>query len=33
MVQVLQLHLSFEEFLQWYPEDGRRYELIDGEVR
>jgi Uma2 family endonuclease len=24
--------LSFEEFLEWYPENGRRYELIDGEV-
>lgn len=33
MVQVLQRHLSFEEFLEWYPEDGGRYELIDGEVK
>jgi Uma2 family endonuclease len=24
--------MTFEEFLDWYPEDGRRYELIDGEV-
>ncbi|NJL99057.1 MAG: Uma2 family endonuclease [Synechococcaceae cyanobacterium SM2_3_2] len=32
MVHVLQRLLSFEEFLEWYPQDGRRYELIDGEV-
>ena len=24
--------ISFEEFLQWYPEDGKRYELIEGVV-
>lgn len=24
--------MSFEAFLEWYPEDGRRYELIDGSV-
>ncbi|MEN9231232.1 MAG: Uma2 family endonuclease [Thermostichus sp. DG02_5_bins_236] len=24
--------LTFEEFLDWYPNDGSRYELIDGEV-
>ncbi|NJK62641.1 MAG: hypothetical protein HC921_08125 [Synechococcaceae cyanobacterium SM2_3_1] len=24
--------MGFEEFLEWYPEDGRRYELIDGEA-
>jgi Uma2 family endonuclease len=23
---------SFEEFLEWYPEDGKRYELIEGVV-
>ncbi|NJN02770.1 MAG: Uma2 family endonuclease [Leptolyngbyaceae cyanobacterium SL_1_1] len=22
--------MSFEDFLEWYPEDGRRYELIEG---
>ena len=32
MAQVLSTLLSFEEFLQWYPEDGRRYELIEGEI-
>ncbi|NJK62579.1 MAG: Uma2 family endonuclease [Synechococcaceae cyanobacterium SM2_3_1] len=32
MVQVLRQRMGFEEFLEWYPEDGRRYELIDGEV-
>jgi Uma2 family endonuclease len=32
MVHVLQRLLSFEEFLEWYPQDGRRYELVDGEV-
>ena len=35
MVQVipqpLQL-ITFEEFLEQYPEDGARYELIDGEI-
>ncbi len=24
--------LSFEEFLEWYPEDNKRYELIEGEI-
>ncbi|MGK7928915.1 MAG: hypothetical protein AB4290_27375 [Spirulina sp.] len=24
--------LSFEEFLQLCPEDGKRYELIDGQI-
>ena len=24
--------MSFEAFLEWYPEDGRRYELIEGGV-
>jgi Uma2 family endonuclease len=24
--------LTFEEFLEWYPEGGRRYELIEGEI-
>ncbi|NJO40345.1 MAG: Uma2 family endonuclease [Cyanobacteria bacterium RU_5_0] len=24
--------LSFEEFLTWYPENGSRYELLDGEI-
>ena len=24
--------ISFEEFLEWYPEDGKRYELIEGVV-
>jgi len=24
--------MSFEAFLEWYPEDGRRYELIEGIV-
>lgn len=24
--------LTFEEFLDWYPNDGSRYELIDGEL-
>ncbi|MEO0644857.1 MAG: Uma2 family endonuclease [Cyanobacteria bacterium J06650_10] len=31
MVQSLaQRPMSFEEFLDWYPDDGRRYELIEG---
>ena len=24
--------MSFEDFLEWYPDDGRRYELIEGVV-
>ncbi|NJN22707.1 MAG: Uma2 family endonuclease [Leptolyngbya sp. RL_3_1] len=24
--------MSFDDFLAWYPEDGRRYELIEGSV-
>ena len=25
--------MTFEEFIDWYPEDGRRYELYRGAVR
>lgn len=32
MTQLLQRAMTFEEFLDWYPEDGNCYELIDGEV-
>ncbi|MEL7068557.1 MAG: Uma2 family endonuclease [Cyanobacteria bacterium J06581_3] len=33
MVQSLaQRPMSFEEFLDWHPDDGRRYELIEGGV-
>jgi Uma2 family endonuclease len=32
MVQVIAKPMTFEEFLEWYPEDGKRYELIDGQV-
>lgn len=33
MVQSLaQRPMSFDEFLAWYPDDGRRYELIEGGV-
>jgi Uma2 family endonuclease len=32
MIQALHRSMTFAEFLDWYPEDGRRYELIDGEV-
>jgi Uma2 family endonuclease len=24
--------ISFEEFCDWYPDDGKRYELIEGEI-
>ena len=24
--------LSFEDFIEWYPEDSKRYELIEGVV-
>ncbi|OLP20450.1 hypothetical protein BST81_00080 [Leptolyngbya sp. 'hensonii'] len=33
MIQVLRQLKTFTEFLAEYPEDGKRYELIDGEVR
>ncbi len=32
MVQSLSQQLTFEAFLQWHPEDGRRFQLIDGHV-
>jgi Uma2 family endonuclease len=32
MIQSLQQPMTFEEFLDWYPEDGHCYELMDGEV-
>ena len=32
MTQVLSKPLTFEEFLEWYPDDGSRYELIEGEI-
>ncbi|MEE3715376.1 Uma2 family endonuclease [Tumidithrix elongata RA019] len=32
MVQSISRLLTFAEFLEQYPEDGRRYELIDGEI-
>lgn len=32
MVQAVQQVLTFEEFLEWYPEDGKRYQLIDGKI-
>jgi Uma2 family endonuclease len=31
-MQTVKRSLTFEEFLQWYPEDGKRYELKNGEV-
>lgn len=24
--------ISFEEFLEWYPDDDKRYELIEGVI-
>jgi Uma2 family endonuclease len=32
MIQALQRSMTFEEFLDWYPEDGNCYELMDGAV-
>jgi Uma2 family endonuclease len=32
MIQALQRSMTFEEFLDWYPEDGNCYELMDGKV-
>ena len=31
VTQALSNPLTFEEFLAWYPEDGRRYELLEYE--
>lgn len=33
MMQAVQARMSFEEFIEWYPEDGKRYELYRGVVR
>lgn len=32
MMQALERPLTFDEFIEWYPNDGRLYELIDGVV-
>lgn len=32
MIQALSERMSFEKFLEWYPENGKRYELHDGIV-
>ena len=32
MTQTLSNPLTFEAFLAWYPDDGGRYELIEGEI-
>jgi Uma2 family endonuclease len=32
MTQAQTNPMSFEEFLEWYPEDSKRYELIEGVV-
>lgn len=32
MIQALPQLMSFEAFLEWYPEDGKHYELHDGLV-
>jgi Uma2 family endonuclease len=32
MTQALAKPLTFEALLEWYPEDGGRYELVEGEV-
>jgi Uma2 family endonuclease len=32
MVQAIAKPLTFDDFLEWYPEDGKRYELISGQV-
>ncbi|CAN1213137.1 hypothetical protein TUMEXPCC7403_23230 [Tumidithrix helvetica PCC 7403] len=32
MVQAISRLLTLAEFLEQYPEDGRRYEIIDGEI-
>jgi Uma2 family endonuclease len=32
MVQAIAKPITFEEFLDWYPEDGKRYELMNGQV-
>src|SRR5262245_2111577 len=32
MAHALPKPLAFEEFLEWHPADGGRYELIEGEI-
>ncbi len=32
MVATQSKPISFEEFLEWYPEDGKRYQLIEGVI-
>jgi len=32
MIQVQAKPMSFEEFMEWYPEDGKQYELIEGAI-
>lgn len=32
MTQAIPKPLTFHEFLKHYPEDGKRYELIDGNI-
>lgn len=32
MIQVQAKPMSFEEFMEWYPEDGKQYELIEGVI-
>ncbi|MBW4549961.1 MAG: Uma2 family endonuclease [Aphanocapsa sp. GSE-SYN-MK-11-07L] len=32
MIRALQRSMTFDQFLDWYPEGGKRYELIDGEA-
>ncbi|MGB3535720.1 MAG: hypothetical protein WBA13_19660 [Microcoleaceae cyanobacterium] len=32
MIESQSKPVSFEEFIKWYPEDGKRYELIEGVI-
>ncbi|MBD2605060.1 Uma2 family endonuclease [Scytonema hofmannii FACHB-248] len=32
MTQTLPLPVTFEEFIEWYPNDGVRYELHNGVI-
>jgi len=32
MIQTLPERMSFAEFVEWYPDNGRRYELHNGIV-
>ncbi len=32
MIQVQAKPMSFEKFIEWYPENGKQYKLIEGVI-